>query len=120
MFNITKESDVLTEKFLQAVHRLYGWEYDPDEVVLAEKRKTYGWIIEEYILKPLSGNTKLSISDRLQHLPFPPPISTISDFLYVQAQMIAVTTLMNASESIEEFKVLYKNTRSHNNQAYSG
>lgn len=111
MFDITKEKHELTEKFLRAIHRLYGWEYDPDEKVLAERRKTYGWIIDKYVLRPLDAHTKYSISERLEHLPFPPPIATISDFLYVQAQMIAVITLMNASDSIEEFEELYKNSK---------
>lgn len=111
MFDITKESTKLTEKFLISAHRLYGWEYDPDESVLAERRKTYGWIIEKHILEPLSAHTKLFIKRRLKHTAFPPPISSISDFLFVQAQMIAVITLMDVAENAEEFKRLYGKMR---------
>lgn len=107
MFNLTKESHELTEKFLIAVHRLYGWEYTPDEAVLSERRKTYGWIIDKCVLRPLGHHGKQSVMERLEHLPFPPPINTIGDFLLVQMQMIAVMTLMNASTDIEEFKMLY-------------
>ncbi|MCD6063945.1 MAG: hypothetical protein K0R82_1856 [Flavipsychrobacter sp.] len=107
MFNITKEHTELNEKFLMAVHRLYGWEYIADEDILAERRKTYGWIIDKCVLAPLSTHTKLSILDRLENLPFPPPINSIGDLLFVQAQMIAVITLMNISEDVGEFKILY-------------